>query len=89
MFKLGRINSYTNNRYKSLMTKVIGRAKQNYYHATFEKCQNDVKKKWKLINILLSSSSKQKTIKSLLVNNGINSDHLIISQKFNNFAIIS
>ena len=85
MFKLGQINSYTNNVYKNLLTKVIRKAKQNYYHSSFEKCQNDVKKTWKLINTLLSSNPQKKSIKSLLVNNEINSDHSIISQEFCNY----
>ena len=85
MFELGQINSYTNNEHKNLLTKVIRKAKQNYYHASFEKCQNDAKKTWKLINTLLSSNPQKKSIKSLLVNNEINSDHSIISQEFCNY----
>ena len=85
MYKLGFISQHVNKKYKNMLTKIIKKAKQFYFHKSFLNCKSDVKKTWKLLNSLLSSNRNKSKIKSILINNELVSDDETISREFCNY----
>ena len=46
----GRIDRNTYTQFRNLLTKQIRNAKVKYFNDQFEKCKNDIRKTWKIIN---------------------------------------
>ena len=59
----------------------------NPFHSTdtCDKCKNDIRKTWKLINDILSKPKKQPSQKSFKEGENIINDKVEIAHKFNNF----
>lgn len=52
-------------RYSHVLSCLLKTAKRRYYENEFNKCGNNIKKKWKLVNEFLNNSTQHKTIKTI------------------------
>lgn len=58
-YKLHRVPFDEYNNYKCNLDKIIKKSKKDYFSMKFNKCRNDVKRTWKIINDILSKSHKK------------------------------
>ena len=72
---------------KKIIRRSIVQAKKQYYHMTFKKYSNDLRKTWRTINETLNRKNKAKSFPQefFMENGNIISDHKTIANAFNNF----
>ena len=73
--------------FKNIIRKSIVEAKKAYYHKTFKKYSNDLRKTWQTINETLNRQNKKNKYPEEfnLTNGDTISDHKIIADTFNSF----
>ena len=73
------------NTYKNIIRRSITQAKKNYYHQTFKKYSNDLRKTWKTINETLNKNKTAKCLpQEFCLNNG---NRETIVNEFNNYFV--
>ena len=70
-------------RYKNTLVNSIRLAKANYYQNKFDRCINDSKSTWKVINKILKPNSKKKDNFSIEIDGEMNSNPEQIAEEFN------
>jgi len=72
---------------KKIIRRSIVQAKKQYYHMTFKKYSNDLRKTWRTINETLNMKNKAKSFPQefCMENGNIISDHKTIANAFNKF----
>lgn len=75
-------------KYKNTLNSLLRKSKQNYYNNLLEKCKNDIKTTWRILNSSLSKRRKQNVFQKVF-HDGTKAitDTNIIAEKFNNFFI--
>ena len=85
LFKLGIISKNTNDQHKKLVNNTIRRAKQEYYLDAFNRCRNDMRKSWSLINNLMGRCQKKFSVNKIIYDNEICTTESSIAEAFNLF----
>ena len=84
-YKLGLISKNTNNRFKNKISKIVLKARNDFYLNTFDRYKTRIKKSWKTIKYLLGQNTSRHTIKELIINNTTYSSDETIALEFNRF----
>ena len=81
------INLHTNLKtYNAILKRSIKLAKQNYYHARFEKCKHDIKNTWHTIKEILNRNSQKSAFpQHFQIEGTLEADKKIIAEKFNEY----
>ena len=85
-YETDKINLKT---YKSIIRRSIMQAKRQYYHTTFNRYSNDLKKTWQTINTTLNKkTNKKKYPPEIILENGDKLvDHKAIADAFNAYFV--
>jgi len=84
LLKLGLISPEYYARYRNSVTKMVRKAKQDYYHACFERSKNDSKQTWRTIRRLVNCNTNKTKVRSIVLDNNCNvSSELEIVDHFN------
>ena len=70
----------------SILQKNVRQAKQSYYQNLLKKCQDNIKKTWNTVNLILSKGANKKDFPSSFMCDGTEiTDKSLISNKFNEY----
>ena len=85
LFRRGLVSNQDNNFLKNKINSAIRKARLNFYHSAFQKCNNNIRKTWDTIWNILSITKNKKTVKCLLFNNIEHVDAHNIAKIFNEY----
>lgn len=71
-------------RYSKVLSSLLKAAKRRYYDKELNKCGNNIKKKWKLVNEFLNNITQQKPIKSISQGDSSFTEPCDIAKAFSN-----
>jgi len=82
-YKKGEVDFNVYNTYKNRVTAILKRAKCKYYRSRFGNVQGDARETWKMVNSLITSTSKKQKIDEIEVEGRIITNSREIAEHFN------
>ena len=86
LYKTGKMQKSTFNRFRNYVTLKIRTAKKVYYEQRFSDCRNDIKKTWNLVNAIVKPGHSRETgsISKIIVDDTVICEPANIAEQLNN-----